>query len=55
MTLPLTLDHSRTWTLPDLWPADAFWNVPGDLPVMDVAFAALVLGLMWFAVTTRKG
>ncbi len=52
---PLALDLSRQWGWMDLWPTDAFWNVPRDLPVMDVAVVALVLGLLVFAIKKRKG
>lgn len=41
-------------TLPDLWPADAAWNVPGDISLWPLA-VGVVLGLVWFAVKTRKG
>lgn len=55
MTHPALLNHSHQWDMSDLWPSDAFWNVPGNPAAGDVAVAVIVVGLVVFAIRTRKG
>lgn len=41
---PLAItDPSHQWDIADLWPADAFWNVPADLPQWPIALAVGVV------------
>ena len=48
-------DLSRQWGWGDLWPADTFWNVPGEPALMDLGVALIAAGLVVFAIRTRKG
>ena len=52
---PALLDLSRAWTLPDIWPADAAWNVMREPALEDLPFLAAMGLLVWFAMRTRKG
>lgn len=51
----MTLDPSHQWDITDLWPADAFWNVPREPALMDLGVALIAAGLVVFAIRTRKG